>query len=291
MNSPVKKDKPMLIILAGPNGAGKSTFYKLAMSTDIFLQKFPFINQDEIAKGLAGDQQKPEDVLISAGKVTLNKLDKLLHKKRTFIYETTGSGHVHLKLMDRAHENGFMVASLFFGLSDVQLSHLRVQKRVADGGHSVEPEDIERRYPRIIQSLPEMLVRSDIAAVFDNSWQTPYQLVFFMDKEKILTNGEYPEWVKGALDGRKTSKEIRPLSPQSIQELKKYQLDFAHHLALEESAREAREEATGLLAQNDNISPSDSQPQEIVHFTPVAKNNLPAPREFFNLVKNHNYRR
>jgi predicted ABC-type ATPase len=289
MNNPVKKDEPTLIILAGPNGAGKSTFYKLAMSTDIFLQKFPFINQDEIAKELAGAEQKPEDVLIPAGKITLTKLEKMLQKKRTFIYETTGSGHVHLKLMDRAHKNGFMVASLFFGLSDVRLSHLRVQKRVAEGGHFVEPEDIERRYPRIIQTLPEMLTRSDVAAVFDNSLEDPYQLVFFMDREKILTNGEYPEWVKGALEGRKTSKEIRPLSPQSIQELKKYQLDFAHHLAMEESAREAREEAAPRIAQNDNLPDSALQPQASIHY--IAKNNLPAPREFFNLVKDASYRR
>ncbi len=88
------------------------------------------------------------------------------------------------------------------------MSHLRVQKRVNEGGHSVDAKDIERRFPRVISNFPDMLARSDLAAVFDNSGRDPFKLIFLMDKYYFRIFYKYPRWLDNALKGRKTRKEF-----------------------------------------------------------------------------------
>jgi predicted ABC-type ATPase len=46
----------------------------------------------------------------------------------------------------KAQVMGFTVILLFFWLQTVELAKKRVQKRVSEGGHDIEPEVFERRY-------------------------------------------------------------------------------------------------------------------------------------------------
>lgn len=207
-----------MVIIAGPNGAGKSTFYERVLKGDPLLKKAPSINMDNIAKEIANGDD-PNKHLFDAGKIVISELEKKLKSKKSFIYETTSSGRLHLKYMDRAKKAGFKIATIFIGLSSVELSHLRVQQRVREGGHSVPAEDIERRYPNIIKNFPEMLKRSDVSAVFDNSSKTPFKLIFLMDESKLFIFRSYPQWVEGSLKERKTSKEIIRITSDKLKKM------------------------------------------------------------------------
>ncbi len=207
-----------MVIIAGPNGAGKSTFYERVLKGDPLLKKAPSINMDNIAKEIANGDD-PNKHLFDAGKIVISELEKKLKSKKSFIYETTSSGRLHLKYMDRAKKAGFKIATIFIGLSSVELSHLRVQQRVREGGHSVPAEDIERRYPNIIKNFPEMLKRSDVSAVFDNSSKTPFKLIFLMDESKLFIFRSYPKWVEGSLKERKTSKEIIRITSDKLKKM------------------------------------------------------------------------
>ncbi|MDY4840968.1 MAG: zeta toxin family protein [Alphaproteobacteria bacterium] len=207
-----------MVIIAGPNGAVKSTFYEKVLKTDPLLKNAPSINMDNIAKELANGDD-PNKHMIDAGKIVIAELEKKLKSRKSFVYETTSSGKAHLKYMDRAQKAGFKIATIFIGLANVELSHLRVQQRVREGGHNVSAEDIERRYPNIIKNFPEMLKRSDVSAVFDNSGKTPFKLIFLMDESKLFIFHSYPKWVEGSLKERKTSKEMVRITNNKLKKM------------------------------------------------------------------------
>ena len=219
----MSKKQNWLVIIAGPNGAGKSTFYNNILRTDPLFKNAEYINLDEYAKELAG-RDDPADYFIPAGRKVREKIDEKFQKNESFVYETTASGLSHLKIMDRARAQGYKVATVFIGLSRVELSHLRVQKRVNEGGHSVPAEDIERRYPKVIKNFPNMLARSDLAAVFDNSGSEPYKLIFLMDQYNFKIFYKYPKWVNEALKDRKTRKDFKFVNTNDLKENKSQQL-------------------------------------------------------------------
>ena len=74
-------DKPILYIIAGANGSGKSTLASELLSEE----NIEFLNADDIAKELCPDNI--ESVKIKAGKIVLEKLDKLLLNKKSFAIE------------------------------------------------------------------------------------------------------------------------------------------------------------------------------------------------------------
>jgi predicted ABC-type ATPase len=66
---------------------------------------------------------------------------------------------------------------LFFWLQNIELAKERVKVRVAEGGHNIEPEVIERRYQRGVKNLFNIyLPIVDGAFIFDNSEAMPVLL-------------------------------------------------------------------------------------------------------------------
>ncbi len=232
MNQEVIRDNPWMVIIAGPNGAGKSTFYDLVWQEDPLFKNVDFVNMDNYARELAGPDGDPNDFMLEAGRRVVNRLKQNFKERKNFIYETTSSGQTHLRVMEKAKKLGYDIATMFIGLNDVELSHLRVQQRIEEGGHSVPPEDIDRRYPNIIKNFPDMLMRSDVAAVFDNSFQTPYKLIFFMDHDRINVYHKYPNWLKETFAERKTNKQFIQVPAEEIKQLKKERVQFARRILL-----------------------------------------------------------
>src|SRR5260370_16501308 len=70
-------DAPNLILLAGPNGAGKTTAARDLLGGTLHV--YDFVNADEIAKDLAGDN--PERGAIEAGRIMLERLHSLTHRR------------------------------------------------------------------------------------------------------------------------------------------------------------------------------------------------------------------
>jgi len=62
------------------------------------------------------------------------------------------------------------VTLLFFWLQTVELAKKRVERRVSEGGHNIEPAIIERRYINGIQNLFDIYMPiADEVLIFDNS--------------------------------------------------------------------------------------------------------------------------
>ena len=157
---------PKLYIIAGCNGAGKTTASFTILPEILGCKEF--INADEIAKGLSPFQ--PESVAVQAGRIMLARMDELLQKGETFAFETTLATKSYKQKIEWAQANGYEVTLLFFWLDSPNMAKKRVAQRVAEGGHSIPSETIERRYYNGIANLFAIYIDMvDICYIFDNS--------------------------------------------------------------------------------------------------------------------------
>ena len=179
-----------LYIIAGCNGAGKTTASFTILPEVLGCKEF--INADEIAKGLSPFQ--PESVAMQAGRIMLARMDELLQKGETFAFETTLATKSYKQKIEWAQVNGYEVTLLFFWLDSPNMAKKRVAQRVAEGGHSIPTETIERRYHNGIANLFAIYMDMvDICYIFDNSEgeRTPIAKKYKGEKEIIYNTDLY----------------------------------------------------------------------------------------------------
>ena len=192
---------PKLYIIAGCNGAGKTTASFTILPEILGCKEF--INADEIAKGLSPFQ--PESVAMQAGRIMLARMDELLQKGETFAFETTLATKSYKQKIEWAQANGYEVTLLFFWLRNVTMAKERVAQRVAEGGHSIPSETIERRYHNGIANLFAIYIDMvDICYIFDNSEgeRTPIAKKYKGGKEIIYNTDLYNQMKNSYEKGR-----------------------------------------------------------------------------------------
>lgn len=156
-----------LFIIAGCNGAGKTTASFTILPEIIECREF--VNADEIAKGLSPFQ--PGKVAVEAGRIMLKRINELLSTDESFAFETTLSTRSYKNKIIEAKQKGYTTVLLFFWLDSVELAKERVKTRVAEGGHNIDPEVIERRYYKGIKNFFDIYFPIvDDMLVFDNSF-------------------------------------------------------------------------------------------------------------------------
>ena len=179
-----------LYIIAGCNRVGKTTASFTIMPDVINCKEF--VNADEIARGLSPFQ--PEKVAFEAGRIMLNRIQELLNKNESFAFETTLSTRSYTHTILQAKAQGYTTTLLFLWLQSIELAKERVRTRVAEGGHSIEPDVIERRYSKGIKNLFDLyLPIVDNVIVYDNT-NGIYELLAqkTIDKNLIVFNqGKY----------------------------------------------------------------------------------------------------
>jgi len=162
-----------LYIIAGCNGAGKTTASFTILPEMLDCREF--VNADEIARGLSPFQ--PEKVAFEAGRIMLRRVDELLNRGETFALETTLATKMYQQKIRVAQQQGYAVILLYFWLNNPELAQERVKTRVLEGGHSIAPEVIDRRYQLGINYLfAHYLHLVDEASIYDNSSGEPILL-------------------------------------------------------------------------------------------------------------------
>lgn len=94
---------------------------------------------------------------------------QLLEVGASFTFETVMSDRSKIEFMRKAKARGYRTYLYFVSTEDVSINQNRVQIRVAGNGHNVAPKKIEERYYRCLALLPEALLETDRAYIFDNS--------------------------------------------------------------------------------------------------------------------------
>ena len=148
------------VIIAGVNGSGKTTlFYKLEQ-----LQTIPRVNSDEFVAEV-GDPR----AVIKAGKIAINKINDFIESGISFNQEATLCGKGILNNIKKAKNKGYLIEIHYVGVDNVEILKQRIRDRVANGGHGISNEAIERRYIESLYNLKLIFDEVDLLKLYDNT--------------------------------------------------------------------------------------------------------------------------
>ncbi len=140
---------PTIYVIAGPNGVGKTTFADMYLPN--FIRELEFVNANLIAKGLS--PYDPDSVAMEAGRVAIERIRQLISGWRSFTWETTMSGRSAAVWLRKAKSQGYTIKCYFLWVRDVVTTIHRIQHRVVQGGHNIEPEVSRRRFHKTLQNF------------------------------------------------------------------------------------------------------------------------------------------
>ncbi len=143
-----------LYIIAGCNGAGKTTASFTILPEMLNCKEF--VNADSIAAGLS--PFNPESVAIEAGRLMLSRIHELMKAGVDFAFETTLATRSYVSLVKAAQQMGYEITLLFIWLDSPRTAIQRVADRVAEGGHNIPDNVVERRYHRGIFNLINLYI-------------------------------------------------------------------------------------------------------------------------------------
>ena len=183
--------KPDCFIIAGSNGSGKTTFARE------FLPNYAgctnFINPDLIASGIS--PFKPENAVISSGRIVLQQIYENSLSGRSFSIETTLSGRTYFNVFSDLKTRGYQLHMFYLWIPTPDMAIRRIKQRVENGGHDVPSKDVLRRFDRTLSNLFNIyLPIIDSLKFFDNSQETPI-LVFEETnrRRKIINHEKYSQ--------------------------------------------------------------------------------------------------
>ncbi|HIU21561.1 MAG TPA: zeta toxin family protein [Candidatus Limadaptatus stercorigallinarum] len=168
---------PELYFIAGPNGCGKSTFANYLLENPE-TKGLTYICPDTLALEIKSEQPELSDTEINKLAWMRARIlrDECVLRGESFINESVCSHESHLEFLQHAKQRGFKIYVIYVTLNSSTKRIERVNKRVTEGGHGVEPRKITERYERSLNLLPSLMEISDRCLVFDNT--THYRLIF-----------------------------------------------------------------------------------------------------------------
>ncbi len=148
-----------------------------------------------------------EEVLIISPAIIMNSYiaadlaefirQNILKLDLSFSYETVMSDKRKLDFLRLAKQQGYRIYLYFFATEDPIININRVELRVAQQGHSVSKEIIEKRYYKSLENLKEAVLISDRAFLFDNSGEFAILTAEVTDGRKVhvIDPDNAPNWL------------------------------------------------------------------------------------------------
>lgn len=172
-------------IVGGVNGAGKSSLTGVLKTERTDLGKI--IDVDKLAIQYGG--------FIEGGKAAVQMQAQYIAEGISFTQETTLSGQRPLRMIREAKEAGYYVRLFYVGISTAQEAINRINNRVSKGGHSIPPDDVQRRFSERNKALAKVLDFVDEAVLYDN--ENGFVAVAEYKNGELLPRGAYvPDWLK-----------------------------------------------------------------------------------------------
>ena len=155
-----------LEIIGGPNGSGKSTFAEMqfAKTHDLL-----FVNSDKIAGGFTMNGNVIAQ--FEAGRIMLEQIEKYLNENRSFGFESTLSGKIWRKQIEKAKRQEYKVIIYFVYVDSIAVSLKRIRNRVKNGGHDIPKEIVKRRFKRTFSNFINLYAPlADEWHIIDNTY-------------------------------------------------------------------------------------------------------------------------
>lgn len=184
-----KTQKPLAIVLAGHNGSGKSTMWRKRLSGQL---QIPLINADRMMLSILPEpgsdgaldewaqslRDTDESWMRVAQEGVQAFVGQAMRARVPFAMETVfsyweeqsdGTILSKIDLIEDMQRAGYFVLLFFVGLTNAELSILRVQTRVAEHGHDVPMERLLKRFPKTQRAIAAASKVADAAIFTDNS--------------------------------------------------------------------------------------------------------------------------
>ena len=181
-------------LFAGVNGVGKTTLFN-AMNGNV--KKSFRINSDEIVREIGKWNSEIDQV--KAAKIAVGLRNECMEKGNSFNEETTLTGKTILKLIDKVREKNYKLHLFYVGVGSPDISKERIKKRVADGGHHIPDEVVDKRYKESLKNFEKILKKFDNVVVYDNSVRFR-TLLRIIDKKVIKIADDLPEWMENTIN-------------------------------------------------------------------------------------------
>lgn len=181
-------------LFAGVNGVEKTTLFN-AMNGNV--KKSFRINSDEIVREIGKWDSETDQV--KAAKIAVGLRNECMEKGNSFNEETTLTGKTILKLIDKVREKNYKLHLFYVGVGSPDISKERIKKRVADGGHHIPDEVVDKRYKESLKNFEKILKKFDNVVVYDNSVRFR-TLLRIIDKKVIKIADDLPEWMENTIN-------------------------------------------------------------------------------------------
>ena len=182
-------------IIGGINGVGKSTVYSMLNEPEKnALGKR--INVDEIVS--ANGDWRDMKIQALAGKQAVETIKSYLAAGCDFHQETTLAGRSIIHTIKTAKANGFSVHLWYIFVDSVDIAKQRVLHRVANGGHGVPMEVIEKRSITSIENLKRIIPLCDEVRIYNNTTAF-YPVAWIIDGQLKILDRNIPERILSSL--------------------------------------------------------------------------------------------
>ena len=143
-----------ILIVAGPNGAGKTNFAQNFLQKE--MQTYTYVNADELAKSMSRTGVSQAQIDLNAGRAMLNRIRQSVALGEDIMIESTlasGNWARHIPVWQR---NGYSITLCYLRLPSPEAAIVRVQRRVAGGGHAIPEHVIRRRFDRSAENFERL---------------------------------------------------------------------------------------------------------------------------------------
>jgi predicted ABC-type ATPase len=120
----------------------------------------------------------------------------LLEKKISFTYETVLSHGSKINFLQKAREKGFRVYLYYIATEDPEINISRIEVRVSQKGHAVNPDVVKSRYFRSLSNLKAAVKTTNRAYIFDNSGKASPLIAEITDgvDVQVFDPDKVPNW-------------------------------------------------------------------------------------------------
>jgi predicted ABC-type ATPase len=168
---------PELYIITGSNGAGKSSVGPNHLPL-IIRQSHPVFDGDKLfmekrrelwQQGIRANKESKNLAWEYVAEQFDLLVEQALNTNSNFVYEGHFTNEATWDIPRKFKAKGYQIHLLFFGVSNPEISDLRVLERSQTGGHYVDPVTVRDNYYGNLEKLNEHFGMFDSVKVVDTS--------------------------------------------------------------------------------------------------------------------------